>query len=896
MSKKEIFNISGMTCAACQTAVQRSVEKLDGVEEVNVNLLSNTLQLSYDPKRVDSSKIIEAVDRAGYGAELIQDEKNINTIYHVDQNDKISNTSVNKVISREDPESYSQAKASTANSASDFAERERKTMLKRLIWSAVFAVPLFYLSMGEMMGLPIPQIFIGRENALIFAFTQLLLVIPILFINRKYFSSGFKSMKNGYPNMDALISIGSAAATIYGIYAIYKISYAMGRGNWEVVEHFSMDLYFESAGTILALINVGKYLEAKAKSKTSDAITALMDLAPKTATRLIDGKEETVDIQAVRPGDHLIVRSGEAVPLDGRVLEGQAAVDESALTGESIPVAKKLNDQVTGATLVQAGYFIMEVEKIGADTTLSQIIALVEEAASSKAPISKIADQVSAVFVPVVMGIAALTLIVWLAMGYGFEHALSLAISVLVISCPCALGLATPTAIMVGTGKGARNGVLIKSAESLEIAGKIKQVILDKTGTVTKGAPQVTDIIPYQTEQDEILTYAYSLEKLSQHPLATAIVSFAEAKGLSALPVANFGEVAGEGIYGEISGEKVLAGNLRILEANSISSSSTSLPEDATRLAKEGKTPLFFAKGKKILGIIAVADVIKEDSAQAVQELKELGLEISMLTGDNEATAKAIQEQVGIDRVIAEVLPQDKDKEVKRLQEEGHLVAMVGDGINDAPALASADVGLAIGAGTDVAIESADIVLISGSLRAVATAIRLSRATLRNIKQNLFWALIYNIIGIPIAAGVFYLSYGLKLSPMIAALAMSFSSVFVVTNALRLRFINIRGEGEVDPEAFYRSEGIAPTTPAESEAVNKNSFELEKEKEMQEIVIKVEGMMCQNCVRHVKEALEAVEGVETVQVDLELGEAKVRGKAKLVELENAISEAGYKVL
>lgn len=887
MSKKEKFNISGMTCAACQVAVQRSVERLDGVEEVNVNLLNNTLQLNYDPQRVDTAKIIEAVDKAGYTAELSSEAASE------------AEAGEGPVSSLENSSVYSPNSNFSPNSASDFAEKERKTMLKRLIWSAFFAIPLFYLSMGEMMGLPIPQFFLGRENALIFAFTQLLLVIPILFINRKYFSSGFKSLKNGYPNMDALISLGSAAATIYGIYAIYKIAYAMGRGNWEVVDHFSMDLYFESAGTILALINVGKYLEAKAKSKTSDAISALMDLAPKTATRLIGDKEETVDIQTVRPGDRLIVRSGEAVPLDGRVLEGQAAVDESTLTGESIPVAKKPEDQVTGATLVQAGYFIMEVERVGADTTLSQIIALVEEAASSKAPISKIADQVSAVFVPVVMGISALTLIVWLAMGYGLEHALSLAISVLVISCPCALGLATPTAIMVGTGKGARNGVLIKSAEALEIAGKIKQVILDKTGTVTKGEPQVTDILLYQAEREEILSYAYSLEKLSRHPLATAIVTLAEEEGLSALPVTNYGEVPGEGIYGEISGERVLAGNLRILEANEISNSNTSLLEDASRLAKEGKTPLFFAKGSEVMGIIAVADVIKGDSALAVKELKELGLELSMLTGDNEATAKAIQAEVGIDRVIAEVLPQDKDKEVKRLQEEGHLVAMVGDGINDAPALAGADVGLAIGAGTDVAIESADIVLISGSLRAVATAIRLSRATLRNIKQNLFWALIYNVIGIPIAAGVFYLSHGLKLSPMIAALAMSFSSIFVVSNALRLRFINIRGEGEIDPDAFYKSETLPTILPAEIEVENTENSKFTKsgkEKNMQEIIIKVEGMMCQNCVRHVKEALEAVDGVETVQVDLEAGEAKVSGKAKIEDLESAATEAGYKVI
>lgn len=774
MMKKEKYTIGGMHCAACSAAVERAVHKLNGVEDVAVNLLTNSMQISYDEGKLKSADIVQAVEQAGYTASLMPG-------FGLDPAEGVATAQGNSAPPLENPALAGEA------ARRDFAEKERLDMLHRLQVSIFFCLPLFYLSMGHMMGWPLPSIFLGVENSMIFGLTQFLLLIPILAINHRYFSSGWKSLVHKSPNMDALIALGSAAATLYGIYALYKIAYGLGWQDWAMVETFSMDLYFESAGTILTLISLGKYLEAKAKSKTSSAISALLDLTPQEATRIRDGQEERVRVEDLEVGDILMVRTGEAVPVDGSILEGQAALDESALTGESLPLAKGPGDPVTGATLVQAGYFRMRAEKLGQDTTLAKIIALVEEASSSKAPIAKIADQVSAVFVPAVMAISLVTLVVWLVLGAGLEQALSMAIAVLVISCPCAMGLATPTAIMVGTGRGAKQGILIKSAQALESTGGLTSLLLDKTGTITEGKPQVTDLVPLTVSESQLLQLAYSLEKLSEHPLAAAIVQKAEAEGITSFEVENFGQEAGQGIYGEIAGQQVLAGNLKLLEKSGLAS--PDLQAERDRLAQEGKTPLFFARGGEVIGLIAVADVIKADSAEAIADLKGLGLKLAMVTGDNQQTAEAIRRKVGLDQVVADVLPQDKDREVALLQLDGERVGMVGDGINDAPALARADCGIAIGAGTDVAIESADIVLMSSSLKAVATAVKLSRATLRVIKQNLFWALIYNVICIPVAAGLFYPAFGLKLSPMLAALAMSFSSVFVVTNALRLRYL-----------------------------------------------------------------------------------------------------------
>jgi len=838
--RKEQFDITGMTCSACSSRVEGCVVKLPGVKDVSVNLLKNSMVVSYDEAQLNTAGIVEAVVNTGYGA-----------------------------IPKSEPLYKTEAKREV-----NTAQAEYKAMKQRLFLSAVFTLPLFYISMGHMMNWPMPGFLLGMENALVFAFTQFLLLLPVLIVNGRYFRVGFRNLLKGSPNMDSLIAIGSGAAAVYGIYAIYKIGIGMGHGDMEIVHAFMMDLYFESAGMILTLITLGKTLEARAKGKTSDAITKLMNLAPKVATVEREGQTLQIPVEDVQLGDILIVKAGESIPVDGTVVEGNASVDESALTGESIPVEKHIGDKVIGATVCKSGFLKMQATQVGDNTTLAQIIRLVDEATSSKAPIAKLADKVSGVFVPIVIAIAVIATIVWLLAGYGLEFALSIGISVLVISCPCALGLATPTAIMVGTGKGAINGILIKSAEALETAHSIDTVVLDKTGTITQGKPVVTDVLLSENiSREKLLGLAASLEKLSEHPLADAIVAEAEKIGYANLSVSDFNQIPGQGITGIIDAELVLAGNRHLMETYNIPGGA--LIKKGEELASDGKTPLYFAKDSKLLGVIAVADVVKPTSAQAVAELSGMGIEVVMLTGDNARTAEAIRRQVGVDRVVAEVFPQDKEQEIRRLQNEGKKVAMVGDGINDAPALARADVGIAIGAGTDIAMESADIVLMKSDLLDVVTAIQLSKATIRNIKQNLFWAFIYNIIGIPVAAGLFFIPFALKLNPMIGAFAMSFSSVFVVTNALRLRWFKPKYNKTINAATSAQSEG--------DKAMEKT--------------LKIEGMMCSHCVMHVQKTLAAIPGVAEVTVRLDEKKAKVKLNQDVADqvFKTAIEDAGYQL-
>lgn len=844
---KQKFDVTGMTCSACSAHVEKAVGKLEGIQAVNVNLLQNSMVVEYDETALQTEDIIRAVESGGYGAS---------------------------------PQGANPA-SSAAEPPKNVALEEMAVMKKRLISSFCFLIPLFYISMGHMMGAPLPAILLGNENIMIFALTQLLLATPVLIINKKFFMVGFKALWNRAPNMDSLVALGAAASYLYSLFAIYAMAYHMGRGDLEMAHHYGMELYLEGAAMILTLITVGKYMETRSKGKTSEAISKLMDLAPKMATVLRGGVEQEIPIDQVIVGDTIIVRPGQSIPVDGKLIEGFSAVDESAITGESIPVDKQVGDTVIGATVNKNGFFKMEATRVGNDTTLSQIITLVEEAGASKAPIAKLADTVSGIFVPVVITIAILATIVWMLVGQPFSFALSIGIAVLVISCPCALGLATPTAIMVGTGKGAEYGILVKSAESLEIAHKIDTVVLDKTGTLTEGHPIVTDVLPAPgVLRNPFLKKAASIEALSEHPLAEAVVSYAKEKDIALYDAENLSATAGQGIEADVDGKHILGGNLKLMQERGIDLQG--FAEKAEALAEEGKTPLFFAEGEKLLGVLGLADTLKATSKNAVDAFHQMGIDVVMLTGDNKRTAGAIADQLDI-HAIAEVLPQDKEMEVRRLQESGKKVAMIGDGINDAPALTRADVGIAIGAGTDVAMESADIVLMKSDLLDAVTAVQLSHATIKNIKQNLFWAFFYNVCGIPLAAGVFYSVLGWKLNPMFAAAAMSFSSAFVVGNALRLKLF------KPTHQELYAAKA-AESIKEKDTIPNKEEITMKK-------VLKIEGMMCNHCTGRVDKALNEMDGVSaTVSLEDKCAEVTLTKDVSDDELVKAVTDAGYEVV
>ena len=821
------LKVSGMTCAACSARVEKVTRQVKGVHTTDVNLLAGSMTVDAESEQVVDA-IIKAVTDAGYGASLpgkkVEPEKTVDT---------------------------------------GMAE-----MKKRIIGSAVFLIILMYFTMGHMVGLPVPHWYHNEENALVAALMQFFLTLPAVYLNRVYYTRGIKSLVKGAPNMDSLIAVGSGAALIFGIVALFRMAFAMGNGDWDTVRLYRENLYFESAAMILTLITLGKFLEARAKGKTGDAIRQLMDLSPKTAVILRDGLEKEVPIEEVKVGDVVVVRSGGRIPVDGTVISGRGAVDQSALTGESVPVDKAEGDTVSAATINTEGYLQLRADKIGEDTTLSQVIRLVEEAGGSKAPIARLADRIAGVFVPVVMGIALVAFVVWILAGQGFEFALTTAISVLVISCPCALGLATPVAIMVGTGRGASMGVLFKNAQALENLHSIDTVVLDKTGTLTAGKPAVTEVLAANDNSNKLLEVAAALESRSEHPFAKAILAYC--KDLVYPEAEDFETLPGRGVCGVIQGVRYYGGNKRLMEEKGIDLT------DHSEFASKGKTPLYFGSERgEYLGAIVAADVLKPDSVDAVKALHDLHLQVVMLTGDNQKTAQAIGAEAGIDRVVADVLPADKAGAVDALRREGKKVLMVGDGINDAPALVTADVGMAIGAGTDIAVESADVVLMNDSLTGIANAIRLSKATIRNIKQNLFWAFFYNSLGIPVAAGVLFPAFGIQLSPMIGAAAMSLSSVFVVTNALRLRLLK--------PETM----SLKSVEKAE---------EIIKEEISMETIIKVEGMMCMHCKAHVEKACKAVEGTTEAVVDLDAKQVTVTGSASVDALKKAIVDAGYEVV
>ena len=821
---KILFDVTGMTCAACSARVEKVTRQIEGVHQADVNLLAGTMQVEAADMSVVTA-ILEAVSNAGYAASVAGEKEKKQKSVPVD---------------------------------------ESRTIMCRILMSAALLVNLMYFTMGHMIGLPLPSWYHGQQNALTAALLQLFLTLPVVFLNRSYYAKGLKALWNRAPNMDSLIAVGSGASMIYGVISIFRMSYAMGHGQWDVVEHYSMNLYFESAAMILTLITLGKFLEARAKGKTGDAIRALMDLSPKTAVILENGQERTIAAELLQVGDIILVRSGSGISADGTVIEGRGAVDESALTGESVPLEKNVGDFVSAATMNMEGFMKIRVDRVGEDTTLSQIIRLVEQSGGSKAPIARLADRIAGIFVPTVMVLALAAFVVWMLVGQDVEFALNAAISVLVISCPCALGLATPVAIMVGTGRGAGLGVLYKTAQALETLHKVDTVVLDKTGTLTAGKPAVTDVISQAVSEEELMKIAASLESGSEHPFARAILE--RYRNNDVYKVDHFEVLPGRGVCGIIEGKKYLGGNLRLMEENRIS-----VPM-YPHLSGAGKTPLYFAcEDGTYLGMIAAADVLRENSAQAVAEMKKLGLDVVMLTGDNRETAGTIAEMAGIETVVSDVLPQDKAAQVVHLQQAGKRVLMVGDGINDAPALVSADVGMAIGAGTDIAIEAADIVLMKQGLPGVCDAIALSKATIRNIRQNLFWAFFYNILGIPVAAGALYPAFGILLSPMIGAAAMSMSSLFVISNALRLRLFKVRrDECKVNQP--------------------------EKEEQPMETVIKVEGMMCVHCKARVENVCKGIPGTVDAVVDLQEKQVTVTGSADLDALKKAITDAGYDVV
>lgn len=870
--KKEKFTITGMTCSACSARVEKAVKKVEGTQDVSVNLLTNSMQLQYDEAKTNPSAIIKAVVDAGYGAAV-----------------------------------KGAPAAKTAGPQEDPVKKSIAEMKHRLIWSVVFLIPTLYISMHglffKLFGLPVPQIvsqiFDGPENAITFAFSQFLLVLPIMYLNRRYYIAGFRNLFQGAPNMDSLVGMGSMAAALFGAFAIFRMGWGLGHNDMALVMEYSTNLYFESAGMIVTLITVGKYLEARAKGQTSKALEKLMNLAPKQAMVVRGGVEQVVPVEQLVAGDEIVVRPGERIPADGIVLSGTTSIDESAITGEPIPVEKQQGDKVTSATINKQGFIHFRAERVGADTTISQIIRLVDEASASKAPIARMADKIAGVFVPAVITIAVIVGGVWLAMGASVEFAFSIAICILVISCPCALGLATPVAIMVGTGKGAENGILIKSGEALEVAQSVDTVVMDKTGTITEGRPEVTDVTAVGISEQELLAVVAGLEQGSEHPLAEAVTNYSKKKGAAPKVMEDFSALFGRGVKAQADGHMYYAGNAKLMEENQIDLSA--YKSHLAALADDGCTPLIFAEDDHVIGILGAADVEKPTSKEAIERFKEMGIDVVMLTGDNARTAEAIRRRMGIPKVIAGVLPENKAEHIKKLQAEGHRVAMIGDGINDAPALAQADLGMAIGAGTDVAIESADAVLMKSDLLDAVSAIRLSKAVLRNIKENLFWALIYNVICIPLAAGILYPAFGIKLSPVIGAAAMSMSSVCVVMNALRLRFFKTDRSAAEAENSNVSAEKTAAAVSTDKKAVASAAAEptkAKKEEIQMEKTLTIKGMMCAHCQKHVHDALAKMDGVTDVTVDLDGGKADVKATHDIAEADfrKVIEDAGYELV
>ena len=835
------FDVTGMTCAACQANVTRAVSKLDGVEDVDVSLLSNSMKVTFDDSKVDSQMICQVVSKIGYGASE-KGAKQERSSFQKEWNDRQSK-----------------------------AQKEQRSSFVRLMTSVGLLIPLMLIAMGPMMGLPILS---GEQNAMISALSQVLLATLILFIQRHFFIHGFQSLIHRAPNMDSLVAIGSGASYLYGLYAVYQMAYGFGYGHMEMVHHSMHAMYFESAAMIVTLVSVGKYLESRSKKKTGDALDKLVDLTPKMASVIRDGVEILIPAEELIKGDRIVIRPGDRIPADGTVVSGNGVVDQSAITGESIPVDKEAGDVVLSATLNQNGSFVFEASKVGEESTLAQIIQLVDEAGNSKAPIARIADKVAGIFVPVVIGIAVLTGVIWILLGQSIEFSLSNAVAVLVISCPCALGLATPVAIMVSTGKAAEYGILVKSAASLENLAHMDTVVLDKTGTITSGKPSVQKVLSLE-EEKEFLSWAAGLEAGSGHPLGQAVVEYVKERNIDFMAMDSFESVTGKGIKASRQGHTYLAGNQRYCQEEGILLSQTML-DVMDQVSRLGWTPLLFARDQKIQGMISVADTVKETSRAAIQEFKKKNLHVVMLTGDNENTAKAIAQDLQIDTVISDVLPADKESVIRDLQAQGHKVIMVGDGINDAPSLMRSDIGIAIGNGTDIAADSADVILMKSSLLDVNTAIELSHKTIRNIHMNLFWAFFYNALGIPLAAGLFYPFFGWSLSPMIGSAAMSLSSVCVCANALRLRWFR-------------------PSVQLEDKIEKKEKVIEKKEEESMTKTMKVDGMMCQHCVAHVKKALEGVEGVRQADVDLESKSALIHMDKEIDNdrLNRAVEEAGY---